>query len=280
MIITNTIDTDLIVLSYVEPSILAYMKTINSNLYNLIKDININNNNKFKLTKALINTQHFLENNFDNILIHKTEILNICVQNKLNLDELKWLYYIKKCNPDNYTFENAAQNGNSDILKWMFDNNFPKNEDTFANAAKNGNLDILKWMLNNNFPKDEYTFACAAENDDLYILKWMLENNFPKDEDTFKYAARNGNLDILKWMLENNFPKDEYTFAYAAINGNLDILKWVLKNNFPKDEQVFEYASENGDFNILKWMLENNFPYLDNDFNSFIELCKKANTEP
>ncbi len=280
MIITNTIDTDLIVLSYVEPSILAYMKTINSNLYNLIKDININNNNKFKLTKALINTQHFLENNFDNILIHKTEILNICVQNKLNLDELKWLYYIKKCNPDNYTFENAAQNGNSDILKWMFDNNFPKNEDTFANAAKNGNLDILKWMLNNNFPKDEYTFAHAAQNGNFDILKWMLENNFPKNKYTFACAAENDDLYILKWMLENNFPKDECTFEFAALNGNLDILKWMLKNNFPKNEWTFTYAVRNGNLDILKWMLHNKFPYYDNDYDRYIKLCQNANIEP
>ncbi len=54
MSITNTIDTDLIVLSYVEPSILAFMKTINLDFYNLIKDIL--GNNKLKLTKALINT--------------------------------------------------------------------------------------------------------------------------------------------------------------------------------------------------------------------------------
>ncbi len=62
MSITNAIDTDKLVLSYVEPSILAYMKTINSIF---------------------------------------------------------------------------------DILKWMLDNNFPKDGNTFTNAALNGNFDIL-----------------------------------------------------------------------------------------------------------------------------------------
>ncbi len=179
MIITNTIDTDLIVLSYIEPSILTYMKTINSNFYNLIKDIL--NNDKFKLTKALINTPHFLEYYFDNLCNDKQNLLNICIKYELNLDVLKWLYYTKKCKPDYLTFSYAAQNGNLDILKWMFENNFPKDRRTFARAAKNGNFDILKWMLENNFPKDEIIFSFAAGNGNLDILKWMLENNFPKD---------------------------------------------------------------------------------------------------
>ncbi len=119
MIIINTMDTDLIVLSYIEPSILAYMKTINSNFYSLLNNI-LNNDNKFELTKALINTPHFLEDYFDDIHINKTKLLNLCVKNKLNLDGLKWLYYIKKCNPDKSTFSDAALNGNLDILKWMF----------------------------------------------------------------------------------------------------------------------------------------------------------------
>ncbi len=225
MIITNTIDTDLIVLSYVEPSILAYIKIINSDFYKLIKDI-ITNNNIFKLTKALINTPHFLENYFDNFIIGKSELLNMCVKHELDLDGLKWLYYTKKCKPNGNTFMYAAKNDNFDILKWMFDNHFPINERSFMYIAKNGNFNSLKWLFNNNFPNNKFTFA---------------------------FAAQNGNLDILKWMLENNFSKDESTFTFAVRNGNLD---------------------------NLKWMLENNFSYLDNDFDSFIELCKKANTEP
>ncbi len=130
MTLTNTIDTDLIVLSYVEPFILAYMKTINSDFYKSIKDIL--DSNKFKLIKALINTPHFLENNFDYINIIKSCLFNSCIKNELNLNELKWLFHIKKCYPNYLTFAYAAKNGNLDILKWMFDNNFPKDEWTFC----------------------------------------------------------------------------------------------------------------------------------------------------
>ncbi len=278
MIITNTIDTDRIVLSYIEPSILAYTKTINSDFYNMIKYIL--NNNKFKLTKTLINTPQFLENNFDNIKIDKTNLLTVCVKYELNLDGLKWLYYTKKCEPYNKTFEYAVENGNFDILKWMLENNFPKNESTFEYAVENGNLDILKWMLDNNFPKDERTFEYAAQNGNFDILKWMFENNFPKDEWTFTFAAKNGNLDILKWMFENNFSKDEWIFTFAAKNGNLDILKWMFNNNFPKNKSTFAYAVENSNLNILKWMLHNKFPYCDDDYDRYIKLCQNANIEP
>ena len=194
MFITNTIDTDLIVLSYVEPSILAYIKTINSNFYSLINDVL--DNNKFKITKALINTPHFLENYFDNIEIDKTKLLTICVKNELNLDGLKWLFYIKKCNPNNFTFEYAAKNGNLDILKWMLDNNFPKDAETFMYAALNG--------------KQSYNECCSSSRQSS--KDWPLWTPC--------------NFHILKWMFDNNFPKDEWTFSHAALNGNFEILKW------------------------------------------------------
>ncbi len=204
MSITNTIDTDRIVLSYVEPSILAYIKTINSDFYNMIKYIL--NNNKFKLTTTLINTPHFLKYYFDYIKIDKTNLLNVCVQKKLNLDGLKWLYHIKKCNPNEQTFVYAAKNGNFDILNWMFDNNFPKDANAFVCAVINDNFDILQWIFHHDFPKDKWAFAYAAFNGNFDILNWMFDNNFPKDANTFSYALQNGNLDILKWMLHNNFP--------------------------------------------------------------------------
>ncbi len=246
MSITNTIDTDLIVLSYIEPSILTYIKTVNSDFYDLVK--NILDNNKFvKLTKALINTPRFLENYFDHFNIDKTDLLNICVKHELNLDGLKWLHHIKKCEP---------------------------NKKTFSSAALNGNLDTLKWMLDNNFPKDVWTFAYAAEKGNFHILKWMFENNFPKDEQTFAIIALNGNFDILKWMFDNHFPKNEKTFIFATYNGNLDILKWMFDNNFPKDEYAITCAIKIGKLDILKWMFHNNFPYSNSDLDILNHLLK------
>ena len=64
----------------------------------------------------------------------------------------------------------------------------------------------MKWMLQNDFPKDKWTFTYTAENGNLDNMKWMLQNDFPRDELTFMYAALNGNLDNMKWMLQNNFP--------------------------------------------------------------------------
>ena len=59
----------------------------------------------------------------------------------------------------------------------------------------NGNLENMKWMLQNDFPKDEYIFEYAAINGNLDNMNWMLRNNFPYNiRDYNKYIQIVNNL--------------------------------------------------------------------------------------
>ena len=84
--------------------------------------------------------------------------------------------------------------------KWLFEQVDTK---TFENAADNGNLDNMKWLKKNNCPWNKYTFIDAALHGNLDNMKWLKENNCPWDEVTFTYAPLHGNLDNMKWLKDN-----------------------------------------------------------------------------
>ena len=242
---TNLLDTDMIVLSYIEPSYLAHIKTTNKYFYSTIAHY-FSNKYELPITKDLICAHNFVKNNFNNFVEKEKWLLNKCIDYVLDLEDIKWLI--------------------SKGLKPTYE--------AFTYAAKNGNLENMKWMLHNDFPKDKWTFTRAAHNGNLDNMKWMLDNDFPKDKYTFAYAAENGNLDNMKWMLQNKFPKD-IAFQYAAFSGNLENMKWMLQNNFPKDTFTFRYATENGNLYNMKWMLQNNFPCYNDDYNIYMRMVNK-----
>ena len=206
---TNLLDTDLVILTYIDSSYLAYIKTINKYIHSTITQY-FPNKCELPITKELICTHNFIRQNFNNFIGNKTWLLNKCAEYGLDLEGIKWLI-IQGCKPTCKAFAYAAKNGNLENMKWMLLNDFPKDIMIFAYAAENGNLDNMKWMLQNNFPKNDETFACAAENGNLDNMKWMLQNKFPKDI-AFQYAAFSGNLENMKWMLQNNFPINKMTF--------------------------------------------------------------------
>ena len=228
---TNLLDTDLVILTYIDASYLAYIKTINKYIYSTVTQY-FPNKCELSITKDLICTPYFVKNNFNNFVKKEKWLLNKCIEYGFDLEGIKWLIS-KGCKPNNDTFAYAVRNGNLENMKWMLQNNFPKDRWTFARAAQNGNLENMKWMLQSDFSKDKWTFAFAADNGNLENMKWMLQNNFPKNMSTFEFAAKNGNLENMKWMLHNDFPKDTWTFACAALNGNLENMKWMIQNNFP-----------------------------------------------
>lgn len=153
MSITDSFDIDILILNYIEPSYLAYLKTLNKNIYYnitnycMVSQCNI-------LTRNLICTPNFVETYLQYIKCNKTVLFNKCVEYNVDLNKLKFLYSHNVI-PEITSFYTAALNGNLDNMKWMLENNFPQNAFIFAFAAKNGNLGNMKWMFENNFSKNE-----------------------------------------------------------------------------------------------------------------------------
>ena len=81
---TNLLDTDLIILSYIEPSYLAYLKTINKYIYSTIAQY-FPNKCELPITKELICTYNFVKNNFNNFVKKGYWLLNKCIEYGLDL---------------------------------------------------------------------------------------------------------------------------------------------------------------------------------------------------
>ena len=67
---TNLLDTDLIILAYIDASYLAYIKTINKYIYLAITQY-FPNKCVLPITKDLICTHNFVKNNFNNFIKKK-----------------------------------------------------------------------------------------------------------------------------------------------------------------------------------------------------------------
>ena len=76
---TNLIDTDLIILTYIDASYLAYIKTTNKYIYSTITHY-FPNKCELPITKDLICTHNFVRNNFNNFIEKENWLLNKCIE--------------------------------------------------------------------------------------------------------------------------------------------------------------------------------------------------------
>ena len=67
---TNLLDTDLVILTYIDSSYLTYIKTINKYIYSTIPQY-FPNKCELPITKELICTHNFVKNNFNNFIKKK-----------------------------------------------------------------------------------------------------------------------------------------------------------------------------------------------------------------
>jgi hypothetical protein len=182
------------------------------------------------------------------------------------------------------TFDNAAQFGDINILKWLKENYYksagsrtfsktlalrgsmdyhheliPWNENIMSGAVKN--FFLVKWLKENGCPWNEYTCSGAAYIGNFELLKWARENGCPWDKKTCSNAARGGHFEILKWCRENKCPWDESTCCFAADSNHFEILQWARKNGCPWNNFTTTYAAMSGNFKIVKWAIENGCPW-------------------
>jgi len=213
--------------------------------------------------------------------------------NKLEL--LQWIREEKKCEWDELTIAEAADQGNLEMVKYCVANKCPFDRETCAFAAANGHLECLKYLHEEvKAPWDWRTASLAANYGHLHILEYLVERKFdeydlytcqnaasnghlhclkflhetakaPWDSDTAKLAAKNGHLHILEYLVERNY--DEYSIlvcSNAAYNGHLDCLKYLHETaEAPWSAFAILEAHENNHQECLQYLLDNECPLPD-----------------
>ena len=174
---------------------------------------------------------------------------------------------IKDCNNFiNNPTDVAAENGNLNLLTYLYENNYKLDKYVLPYAAKGGNLDIIKWLVDHECKLNELTFKFAAINGNLDNMKWLLKNNCPYNEQTFNNAVHNGNIDNMEWLYENNFPLSSKAFESAIFENNINAMQWLKDHKCPWNRSTFEYALYiKKPLSVMKWLLDNGCPH-DNKF--------------
>ena len=127
-----------------------------------------------------------------------------------NLKLLKHLFYESKNIHDQQAcfdqqiLYSAAEGGHKDIVIYLIEEcSFKLDETTFSSAAISGNMELLKWLYENKCPWNEDACSSAAIQKDLEILKFLREKGCPWDRYTTGNALMNGNPIIAKWAKDN-----------------------------------------------------------------------------
>ena len=154
--------------------------------------------------------------------------------NKLEL--LKWAREEKKCEWDEWTIDEAASQGNLEMVKYCVANECPINEWACADAASIGHLECLKYLREEvKAPWGSATAAWAAIYGHLHILEYLVERKFDEfDVSACTRAAYNGQLECLKYLHETaKAPWDEDAAWEAHHKNHTECLQYLLDKNCP-----------------------------------------------
>lgn len=141
-------------------------------------------------------------------------------------------------------FDEAAINGNVDVLMWLYDNH--KTRCTCLAVympAANGHLEVLKWLYSKGLCSEFFGDAIihAADKGHFETVKWLYKNiRDSRVENAMVNAAGNGNLEIVKWLYMNKcvanrntppvFVKGYNPLEKAVVFNRFDVVVWLHEN--------------------------------------------------
>lgn len=133
---------------------------------------------------------------------------------------------------DTLTARFAVESGNLEMIRYVLQNNCPYNNNLTSVAAENKHFDIVKILYSQGHPLDNNVFYSAIQYGDHEMVKWLYERKCGGEE-SCNIAAKYGHLDILKWLRSEKFYWNYLTCKEAADNNHLEILKWLIENGCP-----------------------------------------------
>ena len=195
------------------------------------------------------NHMHWAEKNNDGDVADQAWFCReVVATNKLEL--LKWAREVKHCEWDEWSINQAAFQGNLEMLKYCFSNECPCDEEMSCKiAAKGGHLDCLRFLFDKVQPSRETekeAAQLAAAYGRINILKYVVEERKISDEvksQCVYNAAGFGQLDCLKYLVEEaKTPLNDWEdIAYARFRKHHECENYLLEKGCPEPTDE-EYA--------------------------------------
>ncbi|CAL6352835.1 PREDICTED: similar to predicted protein [Bathycoccus prasinos] len=177
----------------------------------------------------------------------------VAATNKLEL--LKWAREVKHCEWDEETINEAAFQGNLEMLKYCFSNECPCDEEMSCKiAAIRGHLDCLRFLFGKVKPSrdmEKKAAVQAAAFAHVDILKYLVEERKTSEEDKcvcVYYACTYGRLDCLQYLVEEaKVPLDNWRYiANARYHEQPDCENYLREKGCPEptDEEYAECVED------------------------------------
>jgi hypothetical protein len=172
----------------------------------------------------------------------------VAATNKLEF--LKWAREVKHCEWDEETINEAAFQGNLEMLKYCFSNECPCDEEKSCTlAADRGHLDCLRFLFGKVKPSrdmEKKAAVQAAAFAHVDILKYLVEERKTSEEDKcvcVYYACTYGRLDCLQYLVEEaKAPLNFWRYiANARYHEQPDCENYLLEKGCPEPTDE-EYA--------------------------------------
>lgn len=175
------------------------------------------------------------------------------------------------------TFAVAIDDENIDMLKWLKSKGCPSVSKKITMAAvQNGNYEILEWLFDTDYEFDNDILEVAAKKGFIYMVEEILTFGYSSSEvdEAFLLFAEHGHLDGLEWCLENGINFNPLWRTRAVQGGNLNVLIGLNSYpRFPEDENLCTEAAKIGDKKILIWLRENGYEWSEETVMYAAETC-------
>lgn len=196
------------------------------------------------------------------------EVLCIAV---CNFDLLKMLYSINNAKSDKLV-GHAAFIGNTEIIQWAYDNNFPVDENFACEmAVRSNNIELLTTFVQKKYTYTSDLYIHAAANGNIEMIKYLRNQGLLWGNGACQAAARCDKFATLIYLVDNNCPwvnnpiVDNHdwidyddTSIVIAITGNMTMLEFIYEKGCPIHIKMSKFAARFGNLNVLKWLFKRN----------------------
>jgi hypothetical protein len=158
----------------------------------------------------------------------------------------------------------AAAVGDKDMLTLLKSKNYKIDRDSFHEALENGNLDLVQWMFQLGIRTKSGN--SAAREGHYEVTKWLWQQGIHSD---LRAAAMGGNLDLVKFIAQQNrevfsspdLPVDAAASSLVKYGQYWDIVQWLLENTTQQTKTALSSAAAVGNFSMVKFLV----PYCEKE---------------
>ncbi|EFA84884.1 hypothetical protein PPL_01877 [Heterostelium album PN500] len=179
----------------------------------------------------------------------------------------------------------AAANGHTDVVKYLFSKKLYKKGDTKAidGAAQSGSLELVRFLHDTNeFKCSVRAMDEAAKGGFLQVVQFLFKNRTEMcSVNAMNGAAKNGHLGVLRFLhghLSTSICGVE-AMESAAENGHLDCVRFLHEHRKEGARNALSNAALNGHFEVVKFLIENRTEQQSNDTTVFDNSVTTGNLE-